>query len=84
MGDSTFLGWLLFLVEITELLIIAFAIFCYFHRYRRLDKKLDKVDNTIDSIHKQFETHFKVTDETIKDLRKERDEYKKVSPFVSK
>lgn len=63
------------MIWIIIILLISSFIICY-ARTSRLRRKIDKIDKTIDYMNKLFHNHFNVTDNTILDLRKERDELK--------
>lgn len=69
MGINTFLIILLFI-------ILAIYAYFYFSRNSRLFKKIQDINKKVDHAYELFEDHFKTTDATILDLRKERDELK--------
>lgn len=60
------------------LLFIILAVFAYFYQKRnsRLFKRMNDFEKKVDNAYKVFHSHFKTTDDTILDLRKERDELK--------
>lgn len=83
--------WVIFALTFITVLISAIFAYTYFKRNGRLKRDIDKVAKDIrdlkdtdikdlykkiEYMHELFENHFKVTDQTIVDLRKERDELK--------
>lgn len=75
MAIYTHMSFYYIMIWIIIILLISSFIICY-ARTSRLRRKIDKIDKTIDYMNKLFHNHFNVTDNTILDLRKERDELK--------
>ncbi len=56
---------------------VLFFIFFYLRRNNKLQEKVDYLEKQMAYCHRLFDEHFKTTDKTVLDVRKERDGLKK-------
>ncbi|MGH7203920.1 MAG: hypothetical protein ACREHC_05750, partial [Candidatus Levyibacteriota bacterium] len=69
--------WVVVALLILILVLIGLYSYFYFIRNQSLTKKVEQLEKDLKYSYRLFEDHFKTTDQTIVDLRKERDELKK-------
>lgn len=78
------MNWFLFGLLLTILILVSSYCFYWKTNYQKLWDVVKKIAQQQDYDTKLFNHHFKVTDETIVDLRKERDYWKKKALDKSK